>query len=582
VSRLDAVVGGVLDGALEAGVLAFAVWTVLYHLGLAVGARATVVLALWFPVAIAIVVLRARGRRARPVHGRAANVLAALVSLACAVLASLLVRPDLDDASYVVRSTWVAQRDDLGARDIVFSGGVWGPLVGQDPYLPSFEALLGVLARATGISPGSMVYLLWAPVGAAAAVWALWTLLRSWRTRVAPVALLLGVVVVLWGGAVHASWGNFHLGRIWQGKTVLVAVLVPAAYAWCAAYWRSTPGARRRGALALVTASGVAAVGLSPAGVFVLPEVAVVGAVVGLVARRPGRAVLLAAAGCAYPLLAGLVTRLVGNVGEAAATVGAPVNPWVRTLGQGWPAAVVALAALAGLLGVLLPRWSGIGSPAGRATAAASVVTGALIGLPPVFDVLARVMGTDAIAWRALWVVPVPALVGTLAGWLPGTPRLRPAVGALVAAALVVGGLPIWSSANHAELTRSPRWKFPPQDLVTARWLADHAPREGTYLARTNVVPATGVMTSELRPVGSRPDYLVHYADLPEAQVVARGALQQWVDGGPGTADPVALGALFDALDVRAVCAVGDRRSELGGAWREAARPGVDTCWLRD
>jgi hypothetical protein len=88
-------------------------------------------------------------------------------------------------------------------------------------------------------------------------------------------------------------------------------------------------------------------------------------------------------------------------------------------------------------------------------------------------------------------------------------------------------------------------------------------------------------MTSELRPVGSRPDYLVHYADVPEAQVVARGALQQWVDGGPGTADPTALGGLLDALDVRVVCASGDRQPELGDHWHVRGRPGVDTCWFR-
>lgn len=579
----DAVLGRVLDAVVEVGVVAFAGWTLLYHAAIVLDLRPSAILIVWIAVTTALVALRAtrRGRRASPVLGGARNGPAAIVALGVAVLASFLVRPDLDDASYVVRSTWVAERDDLGTGDILFSHGRWSALVGQDPYLPSFETLLGALARLTGISAGSVVYLVWVPLATFAAIWSLWMMLRAWRLRSPLAGLALAVVLLLWGGAVHASWGNLHLGRIWQGKVVLLAVLVPATYAWCAAYWRSTPGPRRRRALALVGASAVAAVGLSPAGVFVLPGVAVVGAVAGAAARRPGRAVALAAVGCAYPLAAGVVTRFVGNVGDAAATVGPAINPWTRTLGTGVPAVVVAVAGAVALLGALLPRWSGIRSPIGRVTAAASVLVAVLIGVPPVYDVISGLMGTDAIAWRAVWVVPVPALVAALASVVPW--RRAPGVlaGLVAAAALVVGGQPLWSGSNGAELVRTPRWKMHTYDLTTARWIVDEAPRAGRYLARTGVVAAVGTMTTELETVGSRWDYLVHYTDLPDAQVEARTALQVWADGSPGTADPQVLAGYLDALDVHVACAVGDRQAELGAGWTPAATTELDTCWVR-
>lgn len=578
---IDRAAGRLADAALEVALIAFALWTLLYHLALVLHIRPSAVLIGWLPVTLVLIALRAttRVRRVVPVLGGSGHLVVLALSTGAAVLASLMVRPDLDDASYVVRSTWVAERNDLGTGDVVFSHGVWGALVGQDPYLPSFEALLGAVARAIGISSGSTVYLVWVPAAAFAAVWALWMLLRSWRLRFPLLGLLLAVVLLLWGGAVHASWGNLHLGRIWQGKVVLLAIVVPATYAWCAAYWRST-SRRRSGSLALVAAAGVAAVGLSPAGVFVLPEVAVVGAVVGVLARRPGRALLLAGVGCAYPLTAGLVTRLFGNVGEAANAVGPMVNPWVRTLGDGVAALVVGAAAVLAVVGWVLPRCSGITSPTARVTAAASVLAGGLIGLPPVYDVLTGLMGTDAIAWRTMWVVPVPALVAAAVSMV----RARLGAGLVavgVAAALVVGGVPVWSPLNGARLTAQPQWKMSSSDLATARWLADEAPRAGRFLARTPVVAATGVMTTELLPVGSRLDYLMQYEAIPSAEVATRTALQQWVDGGPGTADPQVLAGLLDDLDVQVVCAVGDRELELGPQWAEATRTQLDTCWTR-
>lgn len=575
-------VAPVLDGALEWAVASFALWTVVYHVAAATGLNGGVAWGLALVGAVVLAVVRVRLRHVlRRGYPRAADGVAAVVALGFGVLSLVMVRPDLDDASYMVRARWIQDHAILAPGDVIFSDGRWGGLVGQTPYLASFEAMLGMAARTVGVPVGTLTYLVFLPVAAVASVWALWTLLRAWRVRRPLPALLLACVFLLWGGANHASWGNLGPGRLWQGKIVLLAVVVPLTLAWSARYW-ATRGARRTAALVLVGAAAVAGVGLSPAGVFVVPGLVAVGAVLGLVTRRVLPAVLLVAVGAAYPLGAGLVTRFLGNLSDSTtpiASVGSPV--WQRTLGTGLPAWVAFAAGAVALLG-LVPALARTYGRIGALTAAAAVLAGALITVPPVWDAAVRVMGTDAIAWRLAWIVPVPALVGMLASPMRRGPRAVGLVGGLVAAVLlVVGGVPVWSASNvvPATVVRSPVWKQPPNDLATARWIVAHPP-EGRYAAPQWVGVGVGTSTSALSPVGSRPDYLASYADLPEAQVPDRQAVQNWVDGIASADDLARVPAALDSLDVGMVCGPHDLAGVPAG-WQEAFVGSTQSCWVR-
>lgn len=571
----------VLDGALEWFVAAFALWTVLYHLASATGWGALPTWVVWIVGAVAIAILRVRLRTVlRRGYPPAADVAAAVVALGFAVLSAVMVRPDLDDASYMVRARWVQGNDVLAPGDVIFSDNQWDALVGQSPYLASFEAMLGMLARSTGIPVGTLTYVLVVPVASAAAVWALWTLLRAWRVRRPLQALLLACVFLLWGGATHASWGNLGIGRIWQGKVVLLAVLVPLLLAWCARYWQAR-GTRRGAVLVLVVCGSVAGVGLTSAAVFVVPGLVVVGALLGLVTRRVLPAAVLVVAGAAYPLGAGVVTRLFGNMStDSAVVASAGIGAWERTLGTGVPLWVVAVAAVAALSGLVpaLARTEGV---IGALTAAAAVLVGALIAVPAVWELMVRVMGTDAIAWRLAWVVPVPVLVGMLASPTRRGPRWTGlAGGAVVAVLLVAQGVPLWSSTNGVVQVGAPAWKLPPQDLETARWVVDHPP-DGRYAAPLWVTTGVGVLSSELLPVGSRSDYLASYTDDPEARVPERLALQNWVDG---VAVPAELALVPDALvslDVALVCGPDGLAATALAGWTESYVGPTHTCWTR-
>lgn len=570
----------VMDGALECGVLSFAIWTVLYHLALVAPLPAGWVFGVWVCLSGFVVLARLWRRDRYGVvrqsgHPGPAIVVAALFAAA----SSVVVRPDLDDASYTVRSTWVAANGGLRAGDVIFSGGRWPGLPEQTPYLPSVESLFGWLARTSGISAGDVVYSAYVPIASFGAVWALWTLLREWRVRRPTLALALSSVFLLWGGSMHASWGNLHFARIWQGKVTLVAILVPLVYAWCARYWASSTNTGRRVALGLLGAAGIVGTGLSSTGIFVVPGVMVIASCVGLVTRRVRAALVLFLVGAGYPLVVGAVVKVIGKTSQAIP--GSAEDPWVRTLGSGsqaWVAAVAAALALAAVAAPTIVRLTGV---EGRITAAAAVVAGALVAVPTLFAPAISLMGTDAVAWRLVWIVPVPAIVGLLACLPGGRGRIPAAVIPVVAGvALVLGGSPIWSAANGAALERPGSWKVNAVDLATARWIVgQRAP--GLYLAREQVVAAVGTLSAELRPVGSRGGYMAPYGGVPDAQIASRTTLQRWVDGLAAPAELEGVPAALDQLGVTLVCLPASRFGPLDRSWTAAFRDVGDVCWRR-
>lgn len=560
----------------------FAGWTVLYHVALVTGLPADAALAAWAVLTAAVVAIRARWpRRAgvavtRPATA-AASVVALAVASAVALLSAVVVRPDLDDASYLVRTAWVADRGRLPAGDVIFTDDVWPGLAEQSPYLPGFESLLGLIARWSSVAAGDLVYVVYVPVAAFAAVWALWCLVRAWHVRRPAMVLVLATVFLVWGGGAHASWGNLHFARIWQGKVTFLAIVVPLLYAWTARYWAES-GARRGASLALLGLAGAAGVGLTPAAIFVVPSVMVVGSMVGVLTGRWRAALVLVAGSSAYPLAAGALAVVAGRTEDAVP--GPAENPWVKTLGEGLPFWVAVLAATVVLAGLLVPALAATRTREAQVTAASCVVGGLLVAVPPLYSVAIEVMGTNAIAWRLTWLVPVPVLVGMLAGLPRGrVPGLAGLVPMATALALVHGGVPVPSADNGAHLALPGRWKVPAQARATAEWIVEARPK-GLYLAPVDVSSVVGTLTSDLRPVGSRSDYLGQYDAFEPAHARDRAALQSWAEGAASGADVERVPTALDALDVRLACVRSGTPPPAGGGWTEAYR-GAAVCWRR-
>lgn len=560
--------GDVLDGVLDVCVAGLAWWALLYA-AMRRGLSLEAAIVVWFAGIAVLAALRLRGRwYPAPVRASSACQTAGALALTAAtsLLASMVVRGDLDDASYVIRTTWVAEHGAPALRDMIFSDGIWPATSGQEWYIASIETLLGGLARVTGAVPGDVVYQYTVAIATGAAVWASWLLLRTWGARRPLLSLLVTLLFLLLGGFATKSFGNFYLARIWQGKVMLVAILIPYLYAVLAALssvrWRSGLHSRAAGAGTLLGVGG-AAIALSSSSVFLVPLVAAAG-LVPLLARRGRRvdAVLFLAAATVGPFIAGVVTLLSPSGGGNLAGTSSHWL-WGDVLGIGLPAregglvalAVVVCAALAAL-GVLLPRWFATTERTAQYIALSSVVVGLLVSLPPLYPILTSLMGGDAVAWRLAWTVPVPILVGLVASQ-PAHRKGMPVVAStlLVVTCVAAGGIPLWSATNSAHLARPGAWKLrSPDDLSAAQWIVTQNPT-GPFLAPNYVTVTTGVITSRIHPVGTRLDYMGILEGVGEAHLKDRLLLQRIVDKGVRnpTATPDALRALKE-LNVTVMC----------------------------
>ena len=146
------------------------------------------------------------------------------------------------------------------------------------------------------------------PLATVLAVLALWRLLRVWEVPMPALALSTALVFLLVAACdERRTVGEFFVTRLWQGKAVFVAVLVPLLFALLCSY--AEQPARRT--LVLLFAAGVAAVGLTTSAIFVVPVIAADVWRRSRSARRArAAAAFLAVAG--YPAFAGVVSLAIG------------------------------------------------------------------------------------------------------------------------------------------------------------------------------------------------------------------------------------------------------------------------------
>jgi hypothetical protein len=523
---------------------------------------------------------------ARGLGDRWGALLALATAGGFAVASWFTVNPDGDDAYFVSRSVATATEGRIPAHDVIFSTHTTGPIAGEPP-VSSVEVLAGALARVVGMHPTSFLWYAVLPAVTFVAVWALWRLVREWAPRWAPACFGVAVVYLLWSGVGQASLGSFHLLRMWQGKAMMVSIMVPLLYVYL------TRWAERRtaGALALAAAAGTAAVGLSSSATLVVPLVTVAAAGPLLLSGR----VRTAAAACAamvYPLGAGLaVVLLHHDINVIGPFTDAPVS-------YSWVLLSATLGVLTGCALWLGSRTARPGVPALVAGGVAGVAT--VLFLPGVLDLVADATGAAQVMWRTMWVVPAPALVGLLAAVRPPA-RLLPArlsspgargplaaaLPAALCAAMVAGGVPLWSEENGTTVAGRPSWKITARDLATARAVLR------AEAARGQDGPAVVLMPQQymrVLPVLSTTDHAVnpngHYLRLlpaPRALIDDRLMLSSLVTS-PGAADPAAAevrGALR-RTGVTVACA---RRSDEDGlrlleaaGYGDRSRAGRLTC----
>jgi Family of unknown function (DUF6077) len=498
-----------------------------------------------------------------------ADLVAVLVAAGFAVFSQFILRTDGDDTFYVSRSVWVAQHGRIPVGDVLY--GENGPVLPGAAPVSAIETFAGALARLLHVNAASFVYYLLLPAATFFAILALWRLVRLWAPRRAALCLLLAVVFLLWSGGSTASFGSFHLVRSWQGKAIFVSFLVPALYAYLSE-WAQT---RRRRSYLLALAAGIAGVGLTSSATFVVPLV-VAAAGLGLLIRYglnrwSTRNILLLGLVVVYPVAAALaVTTLAGTPAGDDGSYLQPDVAWQWVVGPG-PLTLLGGAAL--WLGPFLVRR---GAAAAMVWGAGSIT--AVLMIPGVFAALAGASGSGPVLWRAMWVAPVPALVGLFAAvplrqlsavWVPrwvaaGLPAVA---GVLV---LVLAGTPIWDHTNRARLA-DPQWKTNQAAVSEVFAILRAYPDAKVVLAPSAVMSVLPLVTSEVKAVNPRTLYTVALTDgtADTRRLLSNLANQR---GKQPTAEEVLDGVKRTEVDVACVA----RRNDAGKAKLVAAGFGAE------
>jgi len=475
---------------------------------------------------------------------------------AIAVLTAFVHLADTDDPYYVNRSVWVAERGNAALLDTMFSPEELNSPYGGGVPIASIEALFGVVAHMSGLLAGTVTYLLAGPAFAALAVLALWRLARRWAPRRAFLVFAGAVLFLLMSG--DSMLGNFWIVRIWQGKVIAVAVLMPLLWAWLTdAHEARTPSARRHAVL-LLLAGGIAFFGLTPTAVVWAPLMLAAVLVAAVALRSPWLA-LGGVAMAVGPVASGLavIRWSVEEVGGADPVALPARESFVRILGETTP--MVALGLLALGLAVVLARR---GAPAALAGAAA--LCSVLVFAPGVLELANAVTGSGPILWRMLYVAPIPVLVGLLLA--APVPALGPAraqlaravpvaVGVLAVALLAVGARPIWAYTGHGgpvTLRSSPQWKLDTESLRDVRVLADQGIR-GTVLLPPRRMKVLTMYTTDAFPVVPREWFI---QNMREPREVNRGrrVLYRLASGDTPLPPREESLAALEALDVTLAC----------------------------
>ena len=450
------------------------------------------------------------------------DLVAAAAGLGFAAMSLFVNNQNADDVFYVNRATATAELGRIPVRDVVFTNEQVARSGGTGLPLDSFSALQGAVARLADVHAASIAYYVAPPVTTFLATWALWRLLRTWAPRRVLLCFALGCVFWLWSAQFDLSPGNFFLTRMWHGKVVFVAWLVPTLYLYL------TRWLGRRDALTAVMlpVAGFAAIGMTGSAAFVVPRV-FVSVLLPLLVRRDWRGMVIPLAAAGVPAVVGFAaSRAFPLPTEFTQSVFATDWYYHAVFGIG----VVSIVAAVGLWWA--PWLTRPGPSAAVATGIGVVV--ALLLTPGVLELVSDALGLSGSRTlrRAFWVVPFPAVVGLLAAvplasLLVRAPRSRPASSAartvaaavpalVVAMLLVFFGTPLWSAEAGSHWTSRPEWKTSKWSLDAARGILSRYDGRGPVLTEQPVMKAISLLTAETKAVNPRDWYAKNTREPPE------------------------------------------------------------------
>lgn len=360
-------------------------------------------------LAVGYVIARPRQRRQfRDVAGSHSGKSLLLLLSAGALLVTLVTnRPNADDCYYLNRAAALAD----GFHQTMRTGYTLFEKTGLPFPYPSFPLIafhdwIGFWSWATGLQPMAVSAYVVAPIGAVLVVLAYSILCRMlfpehWKWALAGVFAMLVL-----GGPTMWHFANFGFSRIWQGKSLVLHVILPVT----AAYGLRFGGTGRRGDWLRLAAAATCATGLSSISIWLLPAFTVLAVLGGNTRWRdllPRTTAAVVA--CAYPLAEGVMAHAGAVEGLGYRVDDRPFD-WILQLYFGGKLGVLVWATvilLAPLLALPLRarRYLLVG------------VLGALLTLlnPMLFEADKKYVTSGVVFWRILWLLPpLPVLAAAL------------------------------------------------------------------------------------------------------------------------------------------------------------------------
>jgi len=495
-------------------------------------------------------------------------------------------RPDADDAFYQSIPATLLR---LPAQPVLLHDTIYrvASLPIQLPVyrMHSYEVLIGVIARITGIRAAVIAYLFLPPLFAMLSVIAWAQLLRLLAPKRWAMTLVVLLLCVLMLGEAHHGYGNFAFVRMFQGKAILATFIVPCIISLAIDYSRDGTA---QSWIALFAAQ-TTAIGITSTGLFVAPAAAGL-ALLG--AWSPNaittRRFVVGIFASSYLFVVAAALASITHGGESFVTANAmpPMLPWlIQTFGP-WSTTL--------LLTTLLASWAFAEAREQSRVLLASALWFLLAVLNPyTYEFVADHFTGTSTYWRLFWALPAPFMLAILLGNLAHrAAQAKPrALAFAMCLVLVAGCFVFFQHAGSLRKDNSvslgmPGLKVPSVEYSLAMNLAATTP-EGAMILAPDAV-ATWLPTFAVHPqlLASRGMYLI--PTFGNAEGGRRLSLQSYVAGSQRLANAPAQ--LADALERDALATIVVTHSApwqeeiarilSGRGWRCVARGPYDV-WTR-
>ena len=458
-----------------------------------------------------------------------------LLAILCVVVTLTSHRYDADDSVYVNLAVAAVDQPDWPLMSTDTLHDIEGLPIYMPAYrLHSYELLNGALARLTGLPAIVCFHLISASFAALLVPLALARFFKQVTPLNWLAATALTVVVLLAIGGVHRWHGNFALVRMWQGKSVFLALVLPLIYAYGVRFalrptrWNWT----------LLFAAQIAAIGCTSSAVWSAPASAAI--TVALVLRPEWSSVRTLALGVlssVYVVAAGLYLK--STVVQAVGFTSQVLND---TLGSNLGRALTEVFGDAGILGYALLSMTTAWAlyPQGLARRFCTVLPFVVwfIFLNPYWDsvVIRNLVGPSY--WRTLWALPLPILMAFVlaAPFASRTLRSKRAVAPLMSLGLVACLLLLVSPAHglsrgNRVYLKSPELKVWRPTYDWAEALVKSVPAGAPVVLPDDIGQWVPTFHNHPYPLEVRQYLYVNRKHLTEKDYHVRRVMTRYVDG---------------------------------------------------